>query len=79
MATGNIKAQTTETKTRAQEFMDNVMQDLLEDKYIHVILDSYCTHKKNDDWLKKYDGRVQFHFDLMEWALTSLYGIRVPK
>ena len=64
VATGNIKAQTTETKTRAdfQEFMNNVMQDLPEDKYIHVILDNYCTHKKNDDWLKKYDGRVQFHF-----------------
>lgn len=29
---------------------------------IHVILDNYCTHKRNDDWLAKYEGRVQFHF-----------------
>ena len=21
-----------------------------------------CTHKKNDEWLAKYKGRVQFHF-----------------
>jgi len=32
------------------------------DKEIHVILDNYCTHKRNDDWLAKYEGRVQFHF-----------------
>jgi DDE superfamily endonuclease len=27
-----------------------------------VILDNYSTHKKNEDWLAKYEGRVQFHF-----------------
>ena len=32
------------------------------DKEIHVILDNYSTHKKNDDWLAKFGGRVQFHF-----------------
>jgi len=32
------------------------------DKEIHVILDNYCTHKKNDDWLARYQGRIQFHF-----------------
>src|ERR1051326_5037075 len=32
------------------------------DKEIHVILDTYCTHKRNDDWLAKYEGRVHFHF-----------------
>ena len=29
---------------------------------IHVIVDNYSTHKKNDDWLAKFEGRVQFHF-----------------
>ena len=27
-----------------------------------MILDNYSTHKKNDDWLDKYAGRVKFHF-----------------
>ena len=27
-----------------------------------MILDNYRTHKKNDGWLVKYQGRVQFHF-----------------
>ncbi len=64
VATGHIQAQTTQTKKREdfQCFMDHVMQDLPKDKDVHVILDNYSTHKKNDEWLKKYDGRVQFHF-----------------
>lgn len=32
------------------------------DKEIHVILDNYCTHKRNEEWLAKYGGRVVFHF-----------------
>ena len=64
IATGHINAQTTQTKKREdfQGFMDHVIQGLPEDKEVHVILDNYCTHKKNDNWLKKYGGRVQFHF-----------------
>lgn len=64
VATGHIKAQTTQTKTRKdfQDFMDQVLQDLPENKNVHVILDNYCTHKRNDEWLSKYSGRVQFHF-----------------
>ena len=23
---------------------------------------NYCTHKKNDEWLAQFEGRVQFHF-----------------
>lgn len=30
-------------------------------KDIHVILDNYCTHKKNDDWLKEHQN-VHFHY-----------------
>jgi len=64
VATGQIKAETTITKKREdfQNFMDSVMSDLSEDKEVHVILDNYCTHKRNDAWLQKYGGRVQFHF-----------------
>jgi transposase len=64
VATGHIKAETTKTKTRDdfQAFMDSVMSDLPEDKDGPVILDNYCTPKRNDEWLQKYGGRVQFHF-----------------
>ncbi|PIE57295.1 MAG: hypothetical protein CSA33_08965 [Desulfobulbus propionicus] len=28
-----------------------------------MILDNYCTHEKNDEWLEKnYQNRVMFHF-----------------
>ncbi len=37
------------------------MENVPAEKDKHVILDNYCTHKKNDDWLNKYNGRVQFH------------------
>jgi transposase len=39
-----------------------VLLELPTDKEIHVILDNYSTHKRNADWLDKYQGRVQFHF-----------------
>ena len=28
---------------------------------VHVIVDNYCTHKKNDDWLAAHPN-VTFHF-----------------
>jgi len=64
VATGQVHAQTTDTKKREdfRRFLDAVIVELPVDKEIHVILDNYCTHKKNDDWLEKYEGRVQFHF-----------------
>ena len=27
-----------------------------------MILDNYCTHKRNEEWLAQLAGRVQFHF-----------------
>jgi transposase len=39
-----------------------VIADQPPHKEIHVILDNYSTHKKNDDWPAKFEGRVQFHF-----------------
>jgi hypothetical protein len=29
---------------------------------LFLSVSSTCTHKRNDDWLAKYQGRVQFHF-----------------
>lgn len=64
IASGQVHAQTTERKKREdfRRFLDAVVAELPADKEIHVILDNYCTHKKNGDWLAQYQGRVQFHF-----------------
>lgn len=64
IASGQVYAQTTEQKKREdfRRFLDSVVAELPADKEIHVILDNYCTHKKNDDWLAQYQGRIQFHF-----------------
>lgn len=63
IATGQVYVQTTEQKKREdfRRFLDSVVAELPGDREIHVILDN-CTHKKNDDWLAKYEGRVHFHF-----------------
>jgi transposase len=64
IASGRVFAQTTEQKKRRdfRRFLDAVLAELPADKEIHVILDHYTTHKRNADWLDKYQGRVQFHF-----------------
>lgn len=64
IASGHVHAPTTEQKKREdfRRFLDAIIADLPVDKEIHVILDNYCTHKRNDDWLAKYEGRVQFHY-----------------
>jgi transposase len=64
VASGHVYTQTTELKKREdfRAFLDAVLTELPGDKEIHVILDNYSTHKKNDDWLEKYAGRVKFHF-----------------
>lgn len=64
IATGQVYAQTTDRKKREdfRRFLDSVVAELPPDKEIHVILDNYCTHKRNDDWLARYAGRIHFHF-----------------
>jgi transposase len=64
VGTGQVHSKTTDFKKREdfQNFLDGVLADQPRDKEIHVILDNYSTHKKNDDWLAKFEGRVQFHF-----------------
>lgn len=63
VATGEVKSKTTATKKRPdfQAFMDEVVKDIPSTQEIHIIADNYCTHKKNDDWLKAHPN-VTFHF-----------------
>lgn len=64
-ATGFVHTEITAQKKREdfQAFLGSVISDLPDDKEVHVILDNYCTHKKNDEWLQKnYKNRVHFHF-----------------
>jgi len=63
VATGAIHTQTTQQKRRTEflTFMDQVITDLPNGKEIHVILDNYCIHKKNDVWLAAHPN-VHFHF-----------------
>jgi transposase len=64
VATGQVKTKFTEAKKRVdfQSFLEGVIAEQPTDKEIHVILDNYSPHKKNGDWLAKYEGRVHFHF-----------------
>jgi transposase len=63
VATGTVKTQTTKQKKRPefQAFLDEVMKEVSAEQHVHVILDNYCTHKRNDDWLSKHPN-VTFHF-----------------
>ena len=64
VGTGQVRVKFTEYKKREDflRFLDEVLADQPPDKEIHVILDNYSTHKRNHDWLAKFEGRVQFHF-----------------
>jgi transposase len=64
VGTGQVKTKFTEHKKREdfRSFLDDVLASQPQDKEIHVILDNYSPHKGNDDWLAKFEGRVQFHF-----------------
>jgi transposase len=63
VATGAIHTQTTQRKRRVEflEFMDGVLSELPTDREIHVILDNYCIHKRNEAWLANHPN-VFFHF-----------------
>jgi transposase len=63
VATGAIHSKVTAVKKRAdfQAFLDDVVADVPATQEIHVILDNYATHKKNDDWLALHPN-VHFHF-----------------
>lgn len=63
VATGAIHAKTATRKRRVEflEFMDEVVAGLPAEREIHVILDNYCIHKKNDIWLVAHPN-VRFHY-----------------
>ena len=63
VATGAVHGRMTALKRRVEflEFMDQVVADLPPGRDIHVILDNYCIHKKNDPWLLAHPN-VHFHF-----------------
>jgi transposase len=63
IATGAIRTQITKQKRRVEflEFMDTVVSELTPDTEVHVILDNYVIHKKNDPWLAAHPN-VNFHY-----------------
>jgi len=63
VATGIIRSKTTATKKcpHFQAFLYELVTEVPVDREIHVILDNYCAHKKNDDWLAAHPN-VSFHF-----------------
>lgn len=63
VSTGKVSGKVTKAKKRIhfQAFMDEVVNEYLPEQDIHVILDNYCTHKKNEEWLIK-NKNVHFHF-----------------
>jgi len=63
VATGVVKTQTTTQKKRPefQAFLESVLKDVSSDRQVHIIMDNYCTHKRNDEWLKQHPN-VFFHF-----------------
>ncbi|MDQ2944600.1 MAG: IS630 family transposase [Acidobacteriota bacterium] len=64
VGTGEVQTKITDYKKRAdfQAFLDGVIAEQPPGAEIHVILDNYSTHKRNDDWLAQFEGRVRFHF-----------------
>ena len=63
VATGVIQSKVTAVKKRPdfQAFMDDVIEDIADTQEVHVILDNYATHKRNDAWLALHPN-VHFHF-----------------
>ena len=64
VGTGQVHSKFTESKKREEfrGFLEGVLADQPPDREVHVILDNYSPHKRNDDWLAKFQGRVRFHF-----------------
>jgi transposase len=63
VATGKIHGKVTQEKKRLdfQAFMDELVKEYSSDQELHVVLDNYSTHKKNDEWLARHP-HVHFHF-----------------
>lgn len=63
VATGNIRSRNTQTKKRDDflSFMESITAEYSKEQEIHVILDNYSSHKKNEQWLARHPS-VTFHF-----------------
>ncbi len=63
IASGFIFGKITKYKTREDFliFMDSIVEEYDKTTELHVILDNYSTHKKNDNWLYK-NTNVHFHY-----------------
>jgi transposase len=65
VATGAMHTQITTRKRRVEflAFMDQLLADLpvIPGREMHVILDNYCVHKRNAEWLAAHPT-VTFHF-----------------
>ena len=63
VATGIIQSKITATKKRPdfQAFLEEVVDNVPDHQEVHIILDNYCTHKKNEEWLATHPN-VFFQF-----------------
>ena len=63
VSTGKIQGKVTQEKKRTdfQAFLDEIVEEYSPDQELHVVLDNYGTHKKNDEWLARHKN-VHFHF-----------------
>ena len=63
VGTGQVHTKFTAYKKREDflGFLNGVLADQPQDQEIHVIVDNYATHKRNHDWLARFEGGVQFH------------------
>jgi len=77
IVTGAIHTETTEKKRRVGflEFMNRVLTELPGNGNIHVLLDNYCIHKKNDAWLAAHPN-VFCHFTPTSASWLNQVGIR---
>jgi transposase len=62
IATGRVFGTVTKENKRPDfiTFMDDIISDLPSNREVHAILDNYCTHKKNEEWLHNHPN-VYFH------------------
>ena len=63
VAAGVVKTQATMQKKRPEflAFLDSIVQDITSEQQVHIIMDNYCTHKRNEEWPAKHPN-VFFHF-----------------
>ena len=73
VAKGKVKTEITKQKKRTdfQAFLDKLVQDIAPDQDIHILFANYCTHKKNDDWLKRHPNFFLFHSNIGKLAKSS--------